>query len=77
VLEAIEARDNWADEAYAGACHLPEKNAVVKILRYETAIERQMNRALDQLDRIQRRRLGDAVPSPLNVDFSVSGPPAA
>jgi hypothetical protein len=41
---------------------LPEKEAVEIILRYEAAKERQFYKAMDQLERRQRRRLGEEVP---------------
>ena len=49
---------------------LPTKEAVDKILRYETAIERQLYRAINRLERLQRRRRGDIVPPPINVELS-------
>ena len=49
---------------------LPPKEAVDKILRYETAIGRQLYRAMNQLERLQRRRLGDIAPPPISVELS-------
>ncbi len=46
---------------------LPEKEAVELGRRYETAKERQLYRALDQLERRQRQRRGEAVPPPVNA----------
>lgn len=46
---------------------LPE--AVDKNLRFEIALERQLYRALHQLERIQRRKQGELVPSPVAVQF--------
>ena len=40
------------------------------LLRYETANERQLNRAIDQLERLQRQRAGDYVPPPVKVGVS-------
>jgi hypothetical protein len=40
------------------------------LLRYETAIERQLYRAIDQLERLQRQRAGDYVPPPVKVGIS-------
>lgn len=37
------------------------------LLRYETANERQLYRALDQLERLQRQRAGDYVPPPVKL----------
>jgi hypothetical protein len=50
-------------EAQMLADQLPPKHVVDKILRYETTIERQLYRAIDQLERLQRSRRGDAVPA--------------
>jgi len=43
-----------------------------KLLRYEAAIERQLYKALNQLERLQRMRLGDKVPAPIAVDIDVN-----
>ena len=47
---------------------IPE--ALEKFLRYESALERQLYRALHHFERIQRRRKGEMVPPPVSVDFS-------
>jgi hypothetical protein len=44
-----------------------------KILRYETKLERQMYRAMAQLERVQRMRRGEAIPAPLSVEVSGRG----
>jgi hypothetical protein len=43
------------------------KMTLSKMLRYETAMERNLGRALDRLERRQRRRRGEPVPPPLRV----------
>jgi len=43
-----------------------------RLLRYEGAIERQLYKALNQLERLQRLRAGDRVPPPLEVDVHVN-----
>jgi len=40
------------------------------LLRYETSLERQFDRILTQLERLQRRRLGQPVPPPVKVELS-------
>jgi hypothetical protein len=50
-------------------------NAFSKLSRYETAIERQLYRALHELERHQAVRLGGNVQAPLAVDVDVSGIP--
>jgi len=37
------------------------------VLRCEAAIERSLNRAVDRLERLQRRRKGEPVMPPVNV----------
>jgi len=38
-----------------------------KILRYDSAIDRNLGRAYDRLERLQRRRKGEPVPLPVSV----------
>lgn len=47
-----------------------------KLLRYETAVERQYYKALNQLERVQRTRQGDQVAPPAALDITVSEGPA-
>lgn len=43
-----------------------------KLMKYQTAIERQMYRAMNELERRQRTRLGELVPPPISVDVNLS-----
>ena len=47
---------------------LPASRDMDRLLRYETAIERQLYRALAQLERLQRQRRGEHLPPPLQVE---------
>lgn len=49
---------------------IPDREVLDRILRYETAIERNLGRALDRLDRLQRRRKGEPVLPPVSVRLS-------
>lgn len=49
---------------------LPESHDMDRLLRYETAIERQLYRALAQLERLQRQRRGERLPPPLQVEVT-------
>jgi hypothetical protein len=49
---------------------LPDPAASDRILRYETTIERQFYRAMDQLERLQRRRSGEAISAPARLHIS-------
>jgi hypothetical protein len=57
-----------AEEARQAAAVLPAPEVLEKILRYETKLERQMYRAMTQLERIQRMRQGEAVPPPITME---------
>jgi hypothetical protein len=51
---------------------IPEKYELDRLLRYEGAIERQFYKALNQLERLQRLRLGDNVPAPIEMNIDVN-----
>lgn len=46
---------------------IPLFEDALRFARYEAALERQFYRALDALERLQRRRGGEFVPPPLNI----------
>ena len=70
LLANNQDRDGFVKVASQSAGMLPSDATMDKILRYETAIERQMFRAMNQLERLQRQRKGENVPPPLAVDIS-------
>jgi hypothetical protein len=45
--------------------------------RYETAIENKLYRAINQLEGLQRTRLGEFVPTPATLDVSIDSRPEA
>ena len=65
--------DIHEEEARQAAAVLPSTETLEKILRYETKLERQMHRAMAQLERVQRMRRGEAIPAPLTVEVSDRG----
>jgi hypothetical protein len=64
-LEKHESRDASEERARRAAAALPADANLEKILRYEAALERQMYRAINQLERLQLRRRGEYVPAPI------------
>ena len=52
--------------------NIPSKEELDRFLRYEGAIERQLYKAMNQLERLQRLRAGDNVPAPVEVDVEVN-----
>jgi len=69
-LPEIEERERYERRAREAAAFLPAEKVVEKILRYETSLERQLYRAINQLERVQRMRNGEAVPPPLTMEVS-------
>jgi hypothetical protein len=58
-------REDLALDAEARSFSLPPADASDKLLRYEAHLDRQLYRAMDQLERLQRQRRGENVPPPL------------
>ncbi len=50
--------------------NIPSKDELDRLLRYEGTIERQLYKAMNQLERLQRMRAGDNVPAPVEVDVN-------
>lgn len=63
----FEDQDAKEEASRQAAAVLPRMDVVEKIIRYETKLERQMHRAMVQLERLQRMRHGEVVPAPLAV----------
>jgi hypothetical protein len=71
--ERLDEEEDYEGEARQAAAVLPSAETLDKILRYETKLERQMYRAMAQLERVQRMRLGETIPAPLSVEISDRG----
>jgi hypothetical protein len=69
-LERHEKREDAEERARQSAAVLPSEETLDKILRYEAALERQLYRAMNQLERLQRRRQGENIPAPLTMEIS-------
>ena len=63
-------REQAEEQARQSAAVLPSAEILEKILRYETALERQLFRAMNQIERLQRRRQGENIPAPLTMEIS-------
>jgi hypothetical protein len=68
-LRARQTFESLLDVAIDRAA-IPNTEALNKILRYEAAIDRQLGRTVDRLERLQRRRQGEMIPPPLTVHLS-------
>jgi hypothetical protein len=67
--EYVFEREKLAEDAEARSYSLPSASATEKLLRYEAHVDRQLSRTMDQLERLQRRRKGENVPPPLNINL--------
>ena len=76
VLAGIEFPDAAAGEHSDNGHSYPITTSDVRILndslgRYETSLERKLYNAMHELERLQRKRQGEAVPAPLAADLNV------
>ena len=62
-------REELALAAESRRMSLPSADATMKLLRYEAHLDRQLYRAMDELERLQRQRRGKRVPPPLNINL--------
>jgi hypothetical protein len=68
--EVHQPREVAGECARQNAAVLPDTKALNKILHYEAILTRQLYRAMNQLERIQRRRLGENIPAPLEMEIA-------
>lgn len=69
--ERETSQEAHRDAVDTAARSLPSLETIAVYSRYETALQHQLHRALDALERLQRRRAGQAVPPPAVLDVSV------
>lgn len=70
IEKGLDRKEEMELESQMLSYRLPAKEFVDRILRYETAIDRQLYRAMDQLERLQRQRQGEIIPPPISIDLS-------
>jgi hypothetical protein len=67
--ELANEREKLELDAAARSLSLPPADKADTVLRYETHLDRQLQRAMDQLERLQLRRNGQKVPPPLDISL--------
>jgi hypothetical protein len=74
---AIKSIVEWTEQQYESVMNvayerqaIPSSEALDKILRYGGTIERELNRAYERLERLQRRRIGETVPPAVNLSIN-------
>jgi len=70
VLQTCREREEKQEAARQAASVLPSANTMNKIIRYETTLDKQCDRAMHELERLQRMRKGENVPPPLTMEVS-------
>jgi CRISPR/Cas system-associated endonuclease Cas1 len=66
----VRRQEEHAQEISLERLSIPNGPQLERVQRYETAIKRDMYRAMDQLERLQRRRRGEPTPPTVNVNVS-------
>jgi len=69
-LHTIAINERNKAQVRRDASLLPGRKVVDRILKYESSLERQFYRAMNQLERLQRMRKGEVVPPPVVVQVS-------
>jgi hypothetical protein len=69
-LQEIGELHGWTKQVRLDASLMPGQKIVEKLLRYEARLERQMYRAMHELERLQRLRRGEVVPPPVVIQAS-------
>ena len=76
-IDHLELRAKMTDEfaasrekAESRTRVVPEESRLDRLLRYSASLERDFDRTLSQLERLQRMRKGQPVPPTLNVNVS-------
>ena len=67
-LDVMKEREKLELQSNLARLALPDEANAERILRYETAVERQLYRAISQLERLQSQRKGHIVPPPVSVE---------
>ncbi len=71
-LQKEKEKNHLALQVQKKLTSIPEKHDLERLLKYEGSIDKQFYKAIDQLERLQRRRKGDFVPPPVNVDLNIN-----
>jgi hypothetical protein len=66
-------RESRVEAARQSAAMLPPAEKLERVLRYQAALERQLYRAMNQLERLQRRRVGETISAPFMVEVLAGG----
>jgi hypothetical protein len=69
-IDAVGSRRNQLMKNLSDQVAVPGSEVLDRVLRADAAAERNLGRATDRLERLQRRRQGEAVPPPMNVRLS-------
>ncbi len=69
-VDRCEKREDMEEQARQAANVLPSADTLEKLRRYEISLSKQLYRAMHELERLQRRRLGEHIPAPQVVEIS-------
>jgi hypothetical protein len=69
-LHRCENREEMEEKAQQAADVLPSPETLDKLIRYENNLQKKLYRAMNHLERLQRRREGENVPAPVVMEIS-------
>ena len=70
ILRSSEEQFQYVMDGAYDQQAIPNDDSLNRILRYSGMIDRELNRAFDRLERLQRRRKGEPVPPSLNLNLN-------
>lgn len=69
-VDRCEKREDMEEQARQAADVLPSAETLEKLLRYESTLQKKLYRAMNHLERLQRRRRGENIQAPVAMEIS-------
>ena len=70
LMRMIEETENRKNRWRTKSAVVPPQHVMDRLLRYDASLDRSFDRTLNQLERLQRIRLGQSVPAAVKIDLS-------
>jgi len=67
---SLQESEHMEHNVHVLCLSIPAPEVSARILRYTAERDRQLYKAIDQLERLQRQRRGEGVMAPINVNLS-------
>ena len=70
LMRMIEETEDRKNRWRTNSAVVPPQHVMDRLLRYDASLDRSFDRTLNQLERLQRIRLGQSVPAAVKIDLS-------